>query len=362
MNKKISKVLEKLENKGYEAYIVGGYTRDMLLGVNSYDIDICTNATPKELVSIFPCASSKNLGGVEFKIKEYNFEITTYREEIKYQNRRPIKYNYVNNLFVDLNRRDFTINTICMNRQGNIINLLMGCEDLNSMIIRMVGDIDKKLKDDPLRILRAIRIATVLNFQIEEELRLKIIEYRSEILKLSGTRIKEELDKILISKNVKMGLELLKSLGITEILGITFKDLVPVGNLEGMYAQITIDFRLPFTKNEKENIRVLKEILKENRIDGKTIYRYGLYLTTIAGVILNVSQKEINKIYKSLQIKVRKDIDIEAQDIVEILEIDYSKKLSRILEHLEDLILSDKLINKRTDIIKYLSENKSRWG
>ena len=80
MNKIIKNILTKIENKGYEAYVVGGYVRDLLVGISSYDIDICTNATPKELLNIFPKASSRNLGGIDFKIKEYHIEITTYRE------------------------------------------------------------------------------------------------------------------------------------------------------------------------------------------------------------------------------------------------------------------------------------------
>ena len=104
MNKIIKNILTIIEKKGYEAYLIGGYVRDLLLGKSSYDIDICTNATPKELITIFPKASTKNLGGISFKIKEYNFEITTYREEIKYKNRKPIEYNYTTNLISDLQR------------------------------------------------------------------------------------------------------------------------------------------------------------------------------------------------------------------------------------------------------------------
>ena len=361
MNKKISWVIDKIEKKGYEAYVVGGYTRDMLVGKNSYDVDICTNATPKELISIFPKASTKNLGGIAFKCKELNFEITTYREEIKYQNRRPIKYNYVNNLVIDLQRRDFTINTICMNKNGSIIDLLNGCDDLYNRIIKMVGNIDIKLKEDPLRILRAIRIATVLNFQIDLELEEKIKLYKEEVLKLSGTRIKEELDKIFISENVLRGLKLLEDLGIKEILGISYKEVVPIKNMEAMYAQIKVEKKIPFTKQEKENIKIIKEIVKGNVIDKKIIYKYGLYLTRMAGVILNVNQREISKIYKSLTIKDRKDIKIKASEIVQILEIDYSKKVGMIFDLIEDLILSDKLENENRVIKKYLLDNKSRW-
>ena len=125
-----------IEKEGYEAYVVGGYVRDLLLGISSYDIDICTNATPKELMNIFPSASPKNLGGIDFKIKEYHIEITTYREEIKYKNRKPIEFNYINNLVEDLQRRDFTVNAICMNSKGEIIDLVGGIDDLSNLKIK----------------------------------------------------------------------------------------------------------------------------------------------------------------------------------------------------------------------------------
>ena len=98
LDKVIKNVLIKLENCGFEAYIIGGCVRDLLVGKESYDVDICTNAIPKELIKIFPKANTKNLGGIDFKIKEYHFEITTYREEIKYKNRKPSEFNYINNL------------------------------------------------------------------------------------------------------------------------------------------------------------------------------------------------------------------------------------------------------------------------
>ena len=140
MQKIIKQILNKIENVGYEAYVIGGYVRDLLVGISSYDIDICTNATPKELMMIFPNASSKNLGGIDFKVKEYHIEITTYREEIKYKNRKPIEFNYINNLVKDLERRDFTINAICMNSQGEIIDLVGGIEDLSNLKVKMIGD------------------------------------------------------------------------------------------------------------------------------------------------------------------------------------------------------------------------------
>ena len=273
MNKIIKNVLTKMENTGYEAYVVGGYVRDLLSGIFSYDIDICTNATPKELLTIFPNASSKNLGGIEFKIKEYHIEITTYREEIKYKGRKPVEFNYINNLVIDLQRRDFTINAICMNSKGEIIDLVGGIDDLSDLKVKMIGNPEEKIKEDPLRILRGIRIATILNFNLDSNIYKAIKENKELVLTLSNTRIKEELDKILLSKNVKKGLNLLNDLGLLNLLEVSnWEKIVPVKNLEGMYAQIKINYNLPFTKEEKNNIIAIRRIVNSGSINKQMIY------------------------------------------------------------------------------------------
>ncbi len=361
MNKIIKNVLNAIEKKGYEAYIVGGYVRDMLLGISSFDIDICTNATPKELINIFPDSNAKNLGGIDFKIKEYHFEITTYREELKYQNRKPAEYNYVNNLVTDLNRRDFTINSICMNSKGEIIDLLKGFNDLSANKIRLIGTIDTKLTEDPLRLMRAIRLATTLNFNFEENLYKGIIKHYKLVLNLSMTRIKEEFDKILLSPNVKKGLKILSDVGILKLLNITYDNITPISNLEGMYAQLKYTCSFPFTKVEKENINSIKEIIAEEQITPYTLYTYGLYLNTVAGEILNIDKKVINKMYKNLSIHSKKDINIKPETIKKILNIDYGKTISIILNDLENLIIDGKIRNKRSDIVKYIINNKARW-
>lgn len=355
VNRIIKNVLEKLESNGYESYIVGGYVRDLLLGKDSFDIDIASNATPRELLTIFPKGSSKNLGGIDFKIKEYHFEITTYREEIKYKNRKPIEFNYIDNLITDLQRRDFTINALCMNKKGEIIDLINGTEDLRNSKIKMIGDAKAKIKDDPLRILRGIRLATILNFNIESNLYKEFKENSKEILKLSSTRIKEELDKILLSDYSKKGLNLLQELGINKLLGIeNYENIVPVKNIEGMYAQIIIRYELPFTKTEKENITKLKKILKENFITKKTLYTYGLYLCLIVAEIKGFNLKEINKMNKELPIHAKSEINISSEYLMKELGI-CGKMISKTLENLENEIINGNIKNKKSEIIKYLN-------
>ena len=169
MEKNIKKILETLESEGYQAYLVGGYVRDYLLGIASFDVDIATNALPKDIHRIFN-SSKSNYGSVNIKIDKLNVDITTYRKDLNYINRRPSTVKYINNLEEDLKRRDFTINAICMDKNGNIIDPLNGCLDLDKRLIKMIGDVDIKIQEDPLRIMRAIRFACVLDFGIDNEL------------------------------------------------------------------------------------------------------------------------------------------------------------------------------------------------
>ena len=147
MEKNIKKILETLDSEGYQAYLVGGYVRDYLLGIASFDVDIATNALPKDIHRIFN-SSKSNYGSVNIKIDKLNVDITTYRKDLNYINRRPSTVKYINNLEEDLNRRDFTINAICMDKNGNIIDPLNGCLDLDKRLIKMIGDVDIKIQED----------------------------------------------------------------------------------------------------------------------------------------------------------------------------------------------------------------------
>ena len=215
----LNKALEVLEQHGYSCYIVGGYVRDYLLGVKSNDIDICTNATPKELITIFDTNNyvDTGYGSVRIIYKKYGFDITTYRKEIKYENnRKPIKIKYINDIAKDLIRRDFTINTLCMNSAGEIIDLLYATPDLNKKVIRTVGHPRYRLKEDSLRILRAIRFATNLDFEIDKKTKKYIMKYGYLLKNLSYNRKKEELNKIFSSKNKNKGIALLEELKLIE--------------------------------------------------------------------------------------------------------------------------------------------------
>lgn len=360
LNKTAKEILEKLESNGYTAYVVGGYVRDFLLGKTTNDIDICTNATTKEVMELFKgCANE--YGSFNLKANELNIDITTFREEQNYESRRPTTVTYTNDLKTDLLRRDFTINTICMDKEGQIVDILNGTKDLSEKKIRMVGNVHTKLKEDPLRILRAIRFATTLDFTIEEELQAEILKNKDLVKTLSSYRIKEEISKILISPNYKTGLKLLKEFSLCEALGITYTNVIITNDICGMWAQMKLNVNLPFTKSEKENIVKIREILDLKVIHPEVLYKYGLYLSLIAGEILGIEVESIHEMYQNLPIQERKDLDITFGEICEILNLPPSKKVSEVEDILIQEVLHEHILNQKEELKKYLLEYKTRW-
>ncbi len=354
MDKLIKNILKKIESEGYEAYVVGGFVRDSLLKKNSFDVDICTNAKPKDLVNFLSIKQSTNsYGGFNIKIKNYNIDITTYRKEKKYDKRHPVEIEYVNNLFEDIKRRDFTINSICMDKNDKLIDLLNGKEDIKNKIVRSIGCANDKFSEDPLRMLRAIRFAAILDFKIEENTYEAIKENAQLVTTLSPIRIKEELTKILSSKNFLKGLKLLDDTKISTYIGLKYDDVVFTMDILGMWSQIDIN-KAEFTKEEKENISKVKEIIISKKINNFTLFNYGLYLSYVAGEVLKVNKQTINKIYKSMPIKSMKDIDISGKEIMQILNIEPCKLISEIMNDLKIKILKNELKNKKNELKKYI--------
>jgi tRNA nucleotidyltransferase (CCA-adding enzyme) len=217
----IKEIGDKLNNKNFEAFLVGGCVRDLIRQKNPTDWDITTNAKPEEIQKIFKDSFYKNnFGTVSVKSKEKdikNIEITTYRTEGEYSNyRHPSQVFFSNNIKEDLKRRDFTVNAIAVDLESlgksspQIIDLYKGQVDLKKKIIRAVGLPDDRFNEDALRLIRAIRFAIQLNFKIEKKT-LEAIKKKSFLLaKISKERIRDEFIKIIRSENPARGIEMLK--------------------------------------------------------------------------------------------------------------------------------------------------------
>lgn len=199
-----SYVLDILHKYNYEAYVVGGACRDYFLGKEPKDYDICSNATPEQMQEI---ALKENIrlietglqhGTVTFHIEDENIEVTTYRTDGEYENhRKPKNVEFVQDVVKDLSRRDFTFNALLYDPQVGFIDYFGGVEDLKNGIIRCIGNPEDRFEEDALRILRAIRFASKLDFVIEINTR-KAIDKKEHLLQhISKERIQMELNQIL---------------------------------------------------------------------------------------------------------------------------------------------------------------------
>lgn len=355
MNSEIKKVLNKIEKSGFEAYIVGGFVRDYLLCHQSNDIDICTNALPKDIKTIFGNSKENGIyGSYNLKTKKNNYDITTYRKEFDFQGRNPSKIEYTNNLLEDLERRDFTINAICMNTKGKILDLKNGVQDLENKIIRSIKDPETSIKEDPLRILRAIRFACTLNFQIEETLWNAIKKNPILLDNLSSTRIKKELDAILISPNFQKGFQILSQLNLLEKLGLETQNINYVNDVNGMWAQIKVTKDYPFTKNEKDQINQIKLLIKKE-LTPEELFKHGLYPVLVAAKIQNIKEETITKMYKKMPIETRKDLKITFEEILKITQKE-PKEVKQIEDRIITMILKRELKNKKDQIINQLKK------
>lgn len=359
MNEKIKLVLNRIIDSGYEAYIVGGFVRDYILGIESYDVDISTNAEPKIVKEIFNLSSSTedNYGSVCIKDKLYSYEITTYRKELSYENRKPIELEFVQDITEDIKRRDFTINGLYMNIEGKIVDLVDGLKDIDLKIIRCIGSIHDKMLEDPLRMLRAIRFSSLLDFEIESNLYQYIKQNKELIITLSYNRKKEELDKIFKSKNLLKGIGLIKDANLENVLDLKIEDIKYCSNYLGVWAQIEVTDDYPFTNKEKEIINTIKKVLEYGTIDSIVLYQYGLYVAVIAGEILGYQKAFISDIYKNMPIYSQKDIMINGEEIMRLLNIEPSSIISRIIQDLEINILHNNLNNNKEEIEKYIIDN-----
>lgn len=233
--KDVLKTAQTLKEGGFEAYLIGGCVRDILRNAEPKDWDLTTNATPEQIISLFPHTYYENTFGTvgividqdlndadKSKEEKKIIEVTTYRLEAEYSNsRHPDKVSFSTKLEDDLKRRDFTMNAIALDpHNGQVVDLYKGQEDLKNGLIRAVGDAEQRFGEDALRILRAIRFSAELGFAIETETE-KAIQNKANLLqKISRERIRDEFCRILLSKEPMEGLLLAKKLGVLKYINV----------------------------------------------------------------------------------------------------------------------------------------------
>lgn len=229
-------ILTELLKRGFSAYVVGGPVRDMLIGREPKDWDVTTSAKPDDIQAIFPDSFYENEFGTvavktgsekpELKI----VEVTTFRKEGRYSDlRHPDEIVFTDNLEEDLLRRDFTINAMALSDDGEIIDPFSGRSDLAGKLIRTVGEPEKRLEEDALRLIRAVRFATELGFDVEGKT-MEAVKIRAHLIEaVSRERVRDELVKIILSESAAWGVAYLENMGLLQYILPELREGIGIG-------------------------------------------------------------------------------------------------------------------------------------
>ncbi|HCW52268.1 MAG TPA: CCA tRNA nucleotidyltransferase [Clostridium sp.] len=391
-------IIKTLIENGYEAYIVGGCVRDSIIGRNINDWDMTTSAEPEKVVELFDKVILTGIkhGTVTVVINNNHYEITTFRNDGEYDdNRHPIKVEFVKTLREDLARRDFTINAIAYNEECGVQDYFHGISDLNNKIIRTVGDPVLRFNEDALRMLRAVRFSAQLGFRIDENTFESIKKVSSNIVYISKERVRDELNKIILSDNTKFidlkNSKLLEHL-IPELNDINNDKLLQLNNMkndiiirlavllmnlgEDLAENVLKRFR--YDNNTIRNVILLikhKDFHLDSTINIKKMLNiigedliYDLVNIKKAQIILSSDESKNNKlnlIDKSLlnikdiinsgQCYSLKQMNINGRDLIE-LGYKKGKNIGEVLNHLLNLVMENSKLNNKEVLIRIAAE------
>lgn len=313
--KEIKNIISKLKEAGYEAYIVGGCVRDVLMGKEPNDWDVATQAKPEEIQKVFPNSFYENKfltvtvrTGNE-KLPE--IEVTTYRLEAGYSDKRhPDQVRYAKTLEEDLGRRDFTMNALAMDAGKKLVDLFDGQKDLKKKIIRTVGNANERFGEDALRMLRAVRFATTLGFKIEEKTAKAITKNSVWLEAISKERVRDELVKIIMAEKAADGIELLRELGLLKIILPELQENYGIGqnkhHIYDCYTHAVKSLEYTGKKNFAMHVRfaallhdVAKPRVKVGQGPNSTFYNHQMVGAKMAFEILNrlkFPKKDVEKV------------------------------------------------------------------
>ncbi|WP_203648395.1 CCA tRNA nucleotidyltransferase [Secundilactobacillus yichangensis] len=391
---KAQPIIDTIEAAGYEAYYVGGSVRDTLLGLPIHDVDIATSAYPEEVKSLFKRTVDTGIEHGTVMILDHGtgYETTTFRTESGYQDyRRPDSVKFVRSLKEDLNRRDFTINALALKTDGTIIDYFDGLTDLKNHRIRAVGNPEKRFNEDALRMMRAVRFASQLNFKIDPETVAGIEHHGSLLTKIAVERIHVEFVKMLLGQWPAMGLDVFMETGLYQYC----PDFEPYKEqLNQLRAELTSGLSdetavwtllaSVFDLSSKQINQLLKDwksanqliddvqvaakavrAISTNEVDAWLLYQTGSNLLKIANEVagkLGQSSYETATLlarYDSLQIHAKKALLITGQDLM-AAGVKPGPQLGQALNFLERQVVEGKLNNQNQELlnaaIKYLNE------
>lgn len=382
-------ILNSLQDAGFKAYFVGGSVRDYLLNLPVHDVDIATSAYPEEIKKIFPQTIDTGIqhGTVTVMDHGTSYELTTFRTESGYQDyRRPDKVTFVRSLKEDLQRRDFTINALAIAPDGEIIDEYEGLADLDSHVIRAVGRAQDRFTEDALRMMRAVRFQSQLDFEIETNTLTAIRENVELLKKISIERINTEFTKMLLGKNWQRGFEQFLKTGLAlncpefsnqsqnleKMLSLKNTRITSARSLWALVCQLlnikdtrrflTIWKESNQIKDDVQKINFLTVDIENSNYDVWDFYQIGeKYFADLVNVCdvrkIEIDTSQIKQIYATLPITNKKDLAINGDILLKELKIAPGPKLGKILLDIEKQVVYGKLENEKSELIKYCRKN-----
>ncbi len=269
----VGEIIEKLEENGYEAYIVGGSVRDIILGKEPNDYDVTTSALPEKTLEIFSdkrtIPTGLKHGTVTVMTESGPIEVTTFRVDGEYKDkRRPESVSFTGKVAEDLARRDFTVNAMAYSERNGLIDLFEGKRDIERRIIRAVGEPRLRFSEDALRILRAFRFSAQLGFDIEKETLAAAVAMKDGLLSIASERTAAELIRTICSSTPITSLKLMKECGI---LGMVMDGYIPndslIEALPRALPEVSVRFGMLLAGADKERARgVLRSLKLSNKL------------------------------------------------------------------------------------------------
>ena len=273
--KYVRAVLTALQSRGHLACLVGGCVRDMLMGVHPHDWDVCTSALPEQVTEIFPHSLpiGARHGTVTVLVDKRKVEVTTFRSDGGYSDHRhPDEVSYVGDLTTDLSRRDFTMNAIALPPDGLVVDPFGGVRDIERRLIRSVGDPDRRFEEDALRMFRALRFSAKLGFAIEEETAAAIRRQAPLAAGLSPERVRDEVEKLLLSPRPERMDELIAAGLLDAYLLRRLPDYATLYRLNATPRKALFRWAVLCELLEEQGcIRAAEDFLLRLRLDSRTI-------------------------------------------------------------------------------------------
>ena len=365
-----NKILKMLEDNGFEGYIVGGYVRDILFGIDSHDIDITTNARVDDLKKIFNTRDNgSKYSSVTVIMDSNEYEVTTYRRDVLYADHRHADIEITDNVSDDLKRRDYTINALLMDRFGNIIDEYDGRNDMENHIVRMIGDPYERYDEDALRILRGIYLVAKLEFKLSDDT-FEAMTSKAPLLEyVSDGRKRKELDKIIKFNSNNRALKAMVDTNVFRYLKGLDKGILYMLSRKVYVNDPFMFYALAFKLNgmviksyefEKSFGKMLEAVIKESMksLEPVEMLDSDIEILKKANELKRLAGEEyidnIEDAYNNLIIHSIKDVNVDKEALKEIC----GNEINDVLKEIASKILEGKLTNTNEEILRFVEKVK----